>query len=150
MYYSDEVIEEVRSRTDIVGYISSYINLKKQGANYVGLCPFHNEKTGSFTVSPAKGIYKCFGCGKGGNAVNFIMEHEQMSYVEALRYLAARYNITIEEKELSEEEKKEKSERESMLIVNSYAQEYFSKTLFEHADRHELCRAILRRSIAPY
>ena len=96
--YSSEVIEEVVSRNDIVDVISGYIKLKKSGSSYVGLCPFHNEKTGSFTVSPAKGIYKCFGCGKGGNAVNFIMEHEQMSYVEALKYLAEKYHIPVEEK----------------------------------------------------
>lgn len=126
-------IQKIFDAADIYEVISDFVHLKKRGVNYVGCCPFHNEKTGSFTVSPAKGIYKCFGCGKGGNAVNFIMEHEQMSYVEALRYLAARYNITIEEKELSEEEKKEKSERESMLIVTSYAEEFFVDQLL-HTD----------------
>lgn len=123
-------IQKIFDATDIYEVVSDFVSLKKRGVNYVGCCPFHNEKTGSFTVSPSKGIYKCFGCGKGGNAVNFIMEHEQMSYVEALRYLAARYNITIEEKELSEEEKKEKSERESMLIVTNYAEQYFTAQLF--------------------
>ena len=126
-------IQKIFDAADIYEVVSDFVHLKKRGVNYVGCCPFHNEKTGSFTVSPAKGIYKCFGCGKGGNAVNFIMEHEQMSYVEALRYLAARYNITIEEKELSEEEKKEKSERESMLIVTNYAEQFFVDQLL-HTD----------------
>lgn len=126
-------IQKIFDAADIYEVVSDFVHLKKRGVNYVGCCPFHNEKTGSFTASPAKGIYKCFGCGKGGNAVNFIMEHEQMSYVEALRYLAARYNITIEEKELSEEEKKEKSERESMLIVTNYAEQFFVDQLL-HTD----------------
>ncbi len=126
-------IQKVFDAADIYEVISEFVNLKKRGVNYVGCCPFHNEKTGSFTVSPAKGIYKCFGCGKGGNAVNFIMEHEQISYIEAIKYLAAKYNIIIEEKELTEEQKKEKSERESMLIVSKYAQEYFTDQLL-HPD----------------
>lgn len=126
-------IQKIFDAADVYEVISDFVSLKKRGINYVGCCPFHNEKTGSFTVSPAKGIYKCFGCGKGGNVVNFIMEHEQMSYLEALRYLAARYNIQIEEKELTEDEKKEKSERESMLIVTSYAQEFFVDQLL-HTD----------------
>ena len=91
-------IQKIFDAADIYEVISDFVSLKKRGVNYVGCCPFHNEKTGSFTVSPSKGIYKCFGCGKGGNAVNFIMEHEQLSYVEALRWLAAKYNIIIEEK----------------------------------------------------
>lgn len=123
-------IQKIFDAADIYEVVSDFVSLKKRGINYVGCCPFHNEKTGSFTVSPAKGIYKCFGCGKGGNVVNFIMEHEQMSYVEALRHLAARYNILIEEKELSEDEKKEKSERESMLIVTNYAEDFFVDQLF--------------------
>jgi len=126
-------IQRIFDTADIYEVISDFVSLKKRGINYVGCCPFHNEKTGSFTVSPAKGIYKCFGCGKGGNVVNFIMDHEQMSYVEALRYLAARYNILIEEKELTEDEKKEKTERESMLIVTSYAQDFFVDQLL-HTD----------------
>lgn len=126
-------IQKIFDAADIYEVVSDFVSLKKRGVNYVGCCPFHNEKTGSFTVSPAKGIYKCFGCGKGGNAVNFIMEHEQLSYVEALRWLAAKYNIIIEEKELSEHEKQEKSERESMLIVTNYAEEFFVDQLF-HTD----------------
>ena len=95
-------IQKIFDAADIYEVISDFVSLKKRGVNYVGCYPFHNEKTGSFTVSPSKGIYKCFGCGKGGNAVNFIMEHEQLSYVEALRWLAAKYNIIIEEKEALE------------------------------------------------
>lgn len=123
-------IQKIFDAADIYEVVSDFVSLKKRGVNYVGCCPFHNEKTGSFTVSPAKGIYKCFGCGKGGNAVNFIMEHEQLSYVEALRWLAAKYNIIIEEKELTEQEKQEKSERESMLIVTNYAEEFFVDQLW--------------------
>ena len=126
-------IQKIFDAADIYEVVSDFVSLKKRGVNYVGCCPFHNEKTGSFTVSPAKGIYKCFGCGKGGNAVNFIMDHEQLSYVEALRFLAAKYNVLIEEKELSEDEKKEKSERESMLIVTNYAEEFFMYQLL-HTD----------------
>ena len=126
-------IQKIFDVADIYEVISDFVSLKKRGVNYVGCCPFHNEKTGSFTVSPAKGIYKCFGCGKGGNAVNFIMEHEQLTYVEALKWLAAKYNIIIEEKELSEHEKQEKSERESMLIVTNYAEEFFVDQLW-HTD----------------
>ena len=122
-------IQKICDAADIYEVVSDFVSLKKRGVNYLGLCPFHNEKTGSFTVSPAKGIYKCFGCGKGGNAVNFIMEHEQMSYVEALKYLAEKYHIPVEEKELTEEQRKEKTERESMLIVSSYANEYFQYQL---------------------
>ena len=126
-------IQKIFDTADIYEVISEFVHLKKRGVNYVGCCPFHNEKTGSFTVSPAKGIYKCFGCGKGGNVVNFIMEHEQMSYIEALRWLAAKYNIPIEERELTEDEKREKSERESMLIVTSYAEDFFVEQLL-HTD----------------
>lgn len=126
-------IQKILDAADIYEVISDFVSLKKRGVNYVGCCPFHNEKTASFTVSPAKGIYKCFGCGKVGNSVNFIMEHEQFSYVEALRWLAAKYNIIIEEKELTEQEKQEKTERESMLIVTNYAQDFFADQLF-HTD----------------
>ncbi len=113
----------------ITDVIQDFISLKRRGANYLGLCPFHNEKTPSFTVSPAKGIFKCFGCGKGGNSVNFIMEHEHLTYPEALKYLAKKYGIEVEEKELTEEEKKLGNERESLMIVNEYAAKYFSNSL---------------------
>ena len=126
-------IQKIFDAADIYDVVSEFVSLKKRGANYIGLCPFHNEKTGSFTVSPAKGIYKCFGCGKGGNAVNFIMEHEQMSYVEALRFLADKYHIPIEEKELTPEQRREQTERESMLVVTAYANEYYQYQLW-HTD----------------
>ena len=111
----------------IVDVVSDFVTLKKRGVNYLGLCPFHNEKTGSFTVSPAKGIFKCFGCGKGGNAVHFIMEHEQLSYVDALKYLAKKYHIEVVDRELSEKEKLQQSDRESMLAVNEFAAKYFAQ-----------------------
>ena len=126
-------IQRIVETADIYEVVSEFVNLRKRGVNYVGLCPFHNEKTGSFNVNPARGIYKCFGCGKGGNAVSFIMEHEQFSYVEALRFLAEKYHIPIEETELTAEQRKEKSERESMLVVTAYAQEYFQHQL-HHTD----------------
>ncbi len=122
-------VDKIFDSADILDVVSSFVNLKRRGANYLGNCPFHNEKTPSFTVSPSKGIYKCFGCGKGGNAVNFIMEHEQLSYVETLRYLAKRYNIEIVEKELTQEEKQQESDRDSMLIVSNFAQKTFVDNL---------------------
>ena len=138
-------IQKIFDAADIYEVVSDFVSLKKRGVNYLGLCPFHNEKTGSFTVSPAKGIYICFGCGKGGNAVNFIMEHEQMSYVEALKYLAEKYHIPIEEKELTEEQKKEKTERESMLIVSSYANEYFQYQLWNTDEGRSVGLGYLRQ-----
>ncbi len=114
--------------TDVVG---DFVNLKRRGVNYLGICPFHNEKTPSFTVSPSKGIYKCFGCGKGGNSVNFIMEHEHLSYPEALKFLAKKYHIEVEEKELSAEEVQQRNERDSLLIVTRFANEHFQQNLFE-------------------
>lgn len=119
---------------NIVDVVSEFVTLRKSGANYKGLCPFHEEKTPSFHVSPARGICHCFGCGKGGNAVSFIMEHEQMTYPEALRWLAAKYHIEIHERELSDEEKKEQSERESMFIVNEWASGYFEDILHNNVD----------------
>ncbi len=105
--------------------VQEFVSLKRRGVNYLGLCPFHNEKTPSFTVSPAKGIFKCFGCGKGGNAVNFIMEHEHLSYPESLRWLAKKYHIEVEEKEVTPEEIAKQNERESMLVVTQYAARQF-------------------------
>ena len=119
---------------NIVDVVSEFVTLKKSGANYKGLCPFHNERTPSFYVSPSRGICKCFSCGKGGNAVNFIMEHEQMTYPEALRWLAKKYNIEIKEKELTSEEREQENRRESMFIVNEWAAGYFEDLLREHAD----------------
>lgn len=125
-------VEKIFDAANITEVVQDFVSLKKRGVNYLGLCPFHNEKTPSFTVSPAKGIYKCFGCGKGGNSVNFVMEHEHLSYYEALKYLGKKYNIEIVEKELSAEEVQQKNERESLLIVTRYAAKYFSDTLFNH------------------
>lgn len=113
---------------DIVG---SFVKLKRRGANYLGLCPFHNEKSPSFTVSPSKEIFKCFGCGKSGNGISFVMEHEKLSYVEALRWLAARYNIEVEETEVSPERRQQFQAAESLYIVNSFAQKFFAEQLFQ-------------------
>ena len=114
--------------------VSDFVTLKKQGTNFLGLCPFHNEKTPSFIVSPAKGIFKCFGCGKGGNSVHFVMEHEHLSYPDALRFLAKKYHIEVHEREISDEEKQQQDDRESMFAVNKFAQEYFSSNLHQHAE----------------
>ncbi|MFA5649084.1 MAG: DNA primase [Bacteroidales bacterium] len=127
-------VDRIISAADAVEVIREFVSLKKRGVNYIGLCPFHNEKTPSFTVSPAKGIYKCFGCGKGGNSVNFIMEHEQMTYVEALKYLAKKYNIEVEEKELTVEEIKQRTERDSLMVVTAWAQGYFTNNLQKHSE----------------
>jgi len=120
---------EIARIEEVVG---DFVNLKRRGVNLVGLCPFHNEKTPSFTVSPAKGIYKCFGCGKAGNAVGFIMEHEHYSYPEALRYIAKKYNIDIEDEQLTDEEQQQMDARESMFAVNSFISNYFQDYLFNH------------------
>ena len=125
-------IERVLETARIEEVIQDFVSLKKRGGNYIGLCPFHNEKTPSFTVSPSKGIFKCFGCGKGGNSAHFIMEHEHLNFIEAIKYLAKKYNIEIEERELSEEEKLLSNERESMLIVSSFAQKYFNDMLLNN------------------
>ena len=129
-----QTIDRINEAARIEDVVADFVTLRKRGVNLLGLCPFHNEKTPSFTVSPAKGIFKCFGCGKGGNAVHFIMEHEQMSYVEALKYLARKYHIEVVEKELTAEEKAAKDDRESMLLVNEYAQKYFTDILHHHID----------------
>lgn len=127
-------VDRIIDAANILDVVSDFVTLRKRGVNYIGLCPFHDEKTPSFSVSPSKGICKCFSCGKGGSAVHFIMEHEQLSYYEALKYLAKKYNIEIKEREFTDEEKQMQSDRESMLIVNSFAQEYFTNILFEHAE----------------
>lgn len=127
-------IEKIKDAANIVDVVSEFVTLKKVGANYKGLCPFHNEKTPSFYVSPARGICHCFSCGKSANPVSFIMEHEQMTYPEALRWLANKYHIEIHERELSEEEKREQNDRESMFIVNKWAMEYFHNILLNDVD----------------
>lgn len=126
-----QTIDEIFEAAIIEDVVGEFVPLKKRGANFLGNCPFHNEKTPSFTVSPAKGIYKCFGCGKAGNSVNFIMEHEHYSYPEALRFLARKYNIEIEEQEQSLEQKEAANELESLYIVSNYAANYFKKQLHE-------------------
>ncbi len=127
-------VEKIKEAANIVDVVSEFVTLKKSGSNYKGLCPFHNEKTPSFYVSPARGTCHCFGCGKGGNSIGFIMEHEQMTYVEALRWLANKYHIEIHERELTDREKEEQSRRESMFIINEWARDYFENLLHNHAD----------------
>ena len=127
-------VEKIKDAANIVDVVGEFVTLRKAGMNYKGLCPFHNEKTPSFIVSPARGTCHCFGCGKGGNSISFVMEHEQMTYPEALRWLANKYHIEIKERELSDEEKREQSERESMFIVNEYALKYFEDILHNHEE----------------
>lgn len=124
-------IDRIMNAAEISEVVSDFVSLKKRGVNLIGLCPFHNEKTPSFTVSASKGIYKCFGCGKGGNSVNFLMEHEHISYPEALKTLAKKYHIEVEEKEETAEELQQKNERESMMVVASFAQKHFTRNLVD-------------------
>ncbi|OQY00340.1 MAG: DNA primase [Bacteroidetes bacterium 4572_117] len=127
-------VERIINTAQIVDVVQDFVNLKRRGVNFLGLCPFHNEKTPSFTVSPAKGIFKCFGCGQAGNSVGFIMEHEQLSYPEALKYLAKKYSIDVVETEQTDEQIAQKNERDSMLIVTQYAQKYFHNILHNHRE----------------
>lgn len=138
-------IDRILDAAQIVEVVSDFVTLRKRGVNYVGLCPFHNEKTPSFSVSPSKGLCKCFSCGKGGNAVHFIMEHEQMSYPEALRYLAKKYNIEIRERELTSEEKEVQSNRESMFVINNFARDYFQNILKNHIEGRSIGMAYFRQ-----
>ena len=126
-----DTVDRILDAARIEEVIGDFVALKRRGANYIACCPFHNEKTPSFSVSPVKGIYKCFGCGKAGNAVSFVMEHEHLSYVEALRYLAHKYNIDIVEREESAEDAQRRLYNESLLIVNDFAQKFFTKQLWE-------------------
>lgn len=128
-----QTIERILDAAQIVDVVQEFVPLKKRGVNYLGLCPFHNEKTPSFTVSPSKEIFKCFGCGKVGNSVNFIMEHEHLTYPEALKYLARKYHIEVVEKERSPEEIEKQNERESLLVVTAYAARQFTENLL-HSD----------------
>lgn len=134
MAIDKQTIEKIKDAANIVDVVSEFVTLRKSGSNYKGLCPFHNEKTPSFIVSPARGTCHCFGCGRGGNPIGFIMEHEQVTYPEALRWLAKKYHIEIRERELSNEERKEQSLRESMFIVNEWAATYFEDILHNHVD----------------
>ena len=127
-------VEKIYNAAQIVDVVSDFVTLKKRGVNYVGLCPFHEDSSPSFYVSPSKNICKCFACGEGGTSVQFIMKHEQVSYTEALRYLAKKYHVEIKERELSDEEKRTQSDRESMMIVNSWAQKFFTSRLYEHEE----------------
>ena len=137
-------IDRILDAAQIVDVVSDFVTLRKRGVNYVGLCPFHDDKTPSFYVSPAKGLCKCFACGKGGNVVHFIMEHEQMSYPEALKYLAKKYGIEVKERELSNEEKLVQNERESLFIVNQFARDYFQNILHNHVDGRSIGMAYFR------
>lgn len=127
-------IDRIMDAAQIVDVVSQFVTLKRRGINYVGLCPFHTDKTPSFYVSPAKNICKCFACGEGGTAVHFIMKHEQLSYYEALKYLARKYNIEIQEREFTDEQKQAYNERESLFILNDYARDYFVNTLHNHIE----------------
>ena len=127
-------VDKIMDAVNIVDVVGEFVNLRKSGVNYKGLCPFHDDKTPSFMVSPARQICKCFSCGEGGNAINFLMKHEQITYPEALRWLAKKYNIEIQERELSDDEKREQSERESMFVVNEWACDYFHDILKNNVD----------------
>ena len=127
-------VNRILDAADIVEVVSDFVSLKKRGTSYKGLCPFHDDTTPSFSVSPVKGVYKCFACGEAGNVVNFVMKHEQMTYPEALKWLANKYHIEVQERELSAEEKQAESERESMFIVNEWAAKYFHDILVNDVD----------------
>ena len=137
-------IDRILDAAQIVDVVSEFVTLKKRGVNFVGLCPFHDDKTPSFYVSPSKGLCKCFACGKGGNVVHFIMEHEQLSYPEALKWLAKKYHIDIQEKELTDEQKLAQSERESLFVVNQWARDYFQHILKNHEEGKSVGMAYLR------
>lgn len=138
-------IDRIMDAADIVDVVKDFVTLRKAGVNYKGLCPFHDEKTPSFVVSPAKQLCKCFSCGKGGNAVHFVMEHEQMSYPEALKWLAKKYGIEVKERELSDEEKVAATARESMFVVNEWARDYFSDILHNNVDGISFGKAYFRQ-----
>lgn len=139
-----ETVQRIIDTADIVEVVSDFVNLRRRGANYIGLCPFHNERTPSFSVSRAKGICKCFSCGKGGSPVNFIMEHEQLSYWDALRYLAKKYHIEIQEHEVTDEERREMNERQSMLEVNDFAMKHFEENMASTPDGRDIGLAYFR------
>ncbi len=141
---SQQTIQQILSRIDIIEIVGGFVKLKKRGANYLGLCPFHNEKTPSFTVSPAKEIYKCFGCGRSGNTISFLMELEKYSYAEALRWLAARYNVEVEEKELSPELRQQQQTADSLYIINGFAQKFFAEALFGSEEGQDIGLSYLK------
>lgn len=137
-------IDRIVDAANIVDVVSDYVTLRRAGASYKGLCPFHDDKTPSFSVSPARGVCKCFSCGKGGNSVHFIMEMEQMSYVEALKHLAKKYGIPVEEEEMTDEQRQRMNERESMFAVNEWAAKYFSQTMMNNQDGRAIGLAYFR------
>jgi len=141
---SQDTIQQIINRIDVVDVVGTFVKLKKRGSNYMGLCPFHNEKSPSFTVSPSKEIYKCFGCGKSGNAIGFLMDHEKYSYVEALRWLAARYHIEVEETAVSPERQQLQQTADSLYILNAFAQKFFSKYLWEEEEGQDIGLSYLR------
>ena len=141
---SQNSIQQILGRIDIIDVIGGFVKLKKRGTNYLGLCPFHNERTPSFTVSPSKEIYKCFGCGKSGNTISFLMEHEKYSYVDSLRWLANKYGIEIEETFASDEQKQQMQVADSLYIINSFAQQFFTKTLFETEEGRDIGLSYLK------
>jgi len=138
-------IDRIMDAAQIVDVVSEFVTLRRRGVNYVGLCPFHNEKTPSFSVSPSKGVCKCFSCGKGGNVVHFIMEHEQLNYYEALKWLAKKYGIEVKERELSDEEKQAQSIRESLFLINDFANSYFQDILHNHPDGQAIGMSYFRQ-----
>ena len=140
MYYSDDLIEEVRSRNDIVDVISSYVSLKKKGSSYFGLCPFHNEKSPSFSVSREKQMYYCFGCGAGGNIFTFLMEYENMTFPEAMQTLAQRAGIELPQQEISQEARKEADEKARLREMNKLAAQYFYVLLHQKRGEKGLLR----------
>ncbi|OSZ77803.1 DNA primase [Chitinophagaceae bacterium IBVUCB2] len=141
---SQNTIQQILGRLDILDVVGSFVKLKKRGSNYLGLCPFHNEKTPSFTVSPSKELYKCFGCGKAGNTISFIMEHEKYSYVDALKWLAARYGIEIEETFQNDEQRQQMQVAESLYIINAFAQQFFSTSLLETEEGQDIGLSYLK------
>ena len=141
---SQQTIQQILSRIDIIDIVGAFVKLKKRGTNYLGLCPFHNEKSPSFTVSPAKEIYKCFGCGRSGNSISFLMEHEKYSYVEALRWLANKYNVEIEETETSPEVKAKQQVAESLHIINAFGQKFFDNQLFNTEEGNDIALSYLK------
>ena len=141
---SQNTIQQILGRIDIIDVVGSFVKLKKRGTNFLGLCPFHNERTPSFTVSPSKEIYKCFGCGKSGNTISFLMEHEKYSYVDSLRWLANRYGIEIEETFATDEQRQQVQVGDSLYIINNFAQQFFTKTLFETEEGRDIGLSYLK------
>ncbi len=141
---SQATIQQIQSQIDIIDIVGSFVKLKKRGSNYMGLCPFHNEKSPSFTVSPVKEIYKCFGCGKSGNSIGFLMELEKYSYVEALRWLANKYNIEIEETQVSPEVRLQQQAGDSLYIINNFAQQFFTESLLQSTEGRDVAMTYLK------